>query len=223
MLSAAGLVEAFGHVSARTPDGGLLITPTTPLRWVNPAEVVELDADGSVVGPLDAPVPLEAPLHAAIYRARPDVSAICRGHGTAIATWATGTAELPLLHGLGALCGSTVPVHPERTLVSTAAAGDRAAASLAGNQALLLLANGGLAVGEDLLTAATRLWFLEERSRIALAAPPGAGPSESEPNPWSERLADTLVELARARAWFEAAFGPSSVPRPAMSVPGSTT
>ena len=31
MLSVAGLVEAFGHVSARLEGGGFLITPTLPM------------------------------------------------------------------------------------------------------------------------------------------------------------------------------------------------
>ena len=67
---------------------------------------------------------------------------------------------------------------------------------------MLLRANGGLAVGADLVEAATRLWFLEERARVALAAAPGAGDDID----WAPRLAHTGIELRRAKAWFAARF-----------------
>jgi ribulose-5-phosphate 4-epimerase/fuculose-1-phosphate aldolase len=215
-LVRAGLVEAFGHVSTRLDDAGLLITPTTPLAGVDASQVVQVDASGA---PLQAtaPAPLELPLHLAIYRARPEVHAICRGHGPSMVAWGTTRAELPLRHGLGLLAGTRVRVHPERDLITTLEAGDAAATTLGEDPCVLLWANGGLATGADLLDAATRLWFLEERARVALEAPaldPAAGapasPDAASPDPsaaaWTDRGRHSRAELTRARAWFAATY-----------------
>ncbi|MGH9135703.1 MAG: class II aldolase/adducin family protein [Acidimicrobiales bacterium] len=204
MLAAAGLVEAFGHVSARLAGGGLLITPTTPMPDLTADAVVHVRPTGAVQSPPDAHLPLEMPLHLAIYHARPDVMAICRGHGRSMAAWATHAEPLPLLHGLGLLAGTEVPVHPDLDLITTPSAGDAAAITLGPNQAALLLANGGFAVGASLLEAATRLWYTEERARIALAAPVTRLGDAGE---WERRRRHSQAELDRAMAWFLARFG----------------
>ena len=51
--------------------------------------------------------------------------------------------------------------------------------------------------------AATRLWYLEERCRVAVEA----GPVERPEGAWEERLSDSAPELVRAKAWFAARFG----------------
>ena len=120
-----------------------------------------------------------------------------------MAAWGTTTDPVPLLHGLGAIAGEELPVHPDINLVRSRDAGDALATTLGSNQAALLLANGGLAVGADLLEAATRLWFVEERARVALSAPEPKPPAGD----WEQRLTHTTAELTRAKAWFLARFG----------------
>lgn len=201
-LVAAGLIEAFGHVSTRLTDGDILITPTTPLGRLGSDQVVRVDPDGR--GDPGSRAPLESAMHAAIYRARSDVNAICRGHGASMVAWGTGFAELPVLHGLGLLAGRSVRVHRDPDLVTTATAGDRVAATLGADASVILRGNGGLSVGSDLLEAATRLWFLEERCAVALSAP-----ADTEPIPdalWEQRGEHCDAELERARAWFAATF-----------------
>lgn len=202
MLVAAGLVEAFGHVSARLDGEGFLITPTLPLLDAVADTVITVDDAGAVVDNPANAAPLETPLHAAIYRARPDVDAICRGHGPAMVAWGVATEDLPLRHGLGAIAGERIPVHPDFELIASTEAGEGAAATLGPHHGVLLRANGGLAVGADLIEAATRLWFLEERARVVLAAVPGAVTDID----WEHRLAHTGIELRRAKAWFSARF-----------------
>jgi HCOMODA/2-hydroxy-3-carboxy-muconic semialdehyde decarboxylase len=202
---AAGLIEAFGHVSARLGDGeggGVLITPTTPLAAVRPEDIVRVDASGAVHPP-GAPAPLEVALHRSIYMARPDVNAICRGHGPAMVAWGTRGAPLPLRHGLGLLAGAHVRVHADLQLVTDHEAGDAVAATLGQDACVLLLGNGGLAAGRDLLEAATRLWFLEERARVALtAAPEPTSAQDPDDGEWRRRGRHSAAELDRAMTWF---------------------
>lgn len=203
-LAAAGLVEAFGHVSARLPAGGMAITSTRPLGDAGHVDVLVLGPDGTVLdGPADDR-PLEVPLHAAVYAARPDVRGICRGHPADAVVWGTGTGDLPAVHGLGLLAGARVRVHDDVRLVSTPERGAAAAARLADDHALLLRANGALAVGADLTEAATRLAAVAERARVALAARAAGLDTTDVAHP--DRLADSPAELRRAVRWFVATY-----------------
>lgn len=205
MLAAAGLVEAFGHVSARTP-AGFYITSTRPMFVAAAEDVIEVRGGRAASGPADA-LPMETPLHAAVYEARPDAAAVCRGHPPYAAVWGAGAEALPLLHGLGGMSGAAAPVHPDLELIKTPEQGAAAAAALGGGWSLLLRANGCLTAGADLLEAAVRLWFLEERARVAVQArQAGIAPEESSAA-WSRRLEDSDAELVRAKAWFLGAYG----------------
>ena len=200
MVARAGLTEAFGHVSARLGDG-MAITSVRPFVNAVPEDVILVDDlhDPPSGG---GTAPLEVPMHAAVYLARDDVGAICRGHPRSVVAWGIGTDELPLLHGLGGLAGITVLVHDDVELISTLDQARDVAETLGGNHAVLLRANGCLAVGAELLEAVTRMYFLEERARVALTAP-----IEQPPGRWGARFADSAKELPRAMAWMDAAFG----------------
>lgn len=203
MLVRAGLVEAFGHVSARM-DGGMAITSVRPLGSAAVDDVVLCDDAGVPRTGPGRELPLETALHVAVYRARDDVQAICRGHPPAVVAWGTGTAALPLYHGLGGLAGLLVPVHPDIDLVTNRSRGAAVARTLGDGDAVLLRANGALAVGADLSEAATRLYFLEERARVAGAAP-DAEPVDAAH--WRRRTRHSPAELRRAIRWFVGAFG----------------
>ena len=207
MLASAGLVEAFGHVSARTSTG-FLITSTSPLFEATAEDVIRVESGVSIGGPTGA-APLELPMHAAIYDARPDVGAICRGHPPHVVTWGVSTEPLPLLHGLGGIAGRTIRTHPDIELVKTAEAGESVARTLGDDSGVLLATNGCLAVGADLLEAATRLWFLEERARVAVQArSAGLTPATVREYTWDRRLQDSAPERVRAREWMHRSFAP---------------
>ena len=173
MMESASLAESFGHVSARWGDG-FLITSTRPFSVADADDVVRVDH--SAAPPSGGRnVPLETPMHAVLYLTRSDIGAVCRGHPPAVVAWGTGTGDLPLLHGLGALAGVTVPVHPDVDLITTPRQAAALAATLGSGSSLILRANGCLAVGAGPLEALTRLYYLEERARVALQRPPSEG------------------------------------------------
>lgn len=205
MMSRAGLAEAFGHVSARLGDG-FAITSTLPFTAAGPDDVVMV-ADANHPPSGGGGAPLETPMHAAIYLARPDVGAICRGHPPWVVSWGVGTDNLPLLHGLGALAGRRVGVSPDVDLISTLSQGTAVAEVLGNDHAVVLRANGCLTVGTTPLEALTRLYFLEERARVAISSP--AGRQERD---WETRLRHTSAEMPRAMAWVEAVFGQPGYP-----------
>lgn len=204
ILARAGLVHAFGHVSTRTPDGFLLTPVVPPLGVVGGADVHPLGPDGVTLDGDRRLVPLEAPMHAAVYAARPDVHAICRIHGRAAAAWAARPEPPPLLHGFGGIV-EPVAMWPDPDLIADAAAGAGVAAALGDRPAILLRGNGGLTVGRDLAEAAARAWCLEDRcevaERVAGAGVPFSADELVRRNRWYGK------EAARLWVWLLGTYG----------------
>ncbi len=204
LVARAGLVEAFGHVSGRVDDG-FLISSTRPLIAARVETVIEADGDGAVADGT-ADVPIETPMHAAIYRSRGDVGAICRTHSpAAVVAGATGEVP-PVAHGLGGLSGE-VRCCSYSDLVSDPEAADRVASDLGGASCLLLRGNGSVVVGKDLADAIVRAWYLEERCQVSSQVPEERAFSQEElelRSKWFDR------ESERAWAWLRQEYGMES-------------
>ena len=192
MLVRAGLIEGFGHVSARTKDG-LFITNTQPLAYTVAKDILFYSFSSSAKIKIKN-IPLETPMHAAIYNKRKNVKAICRGHGQYVSAWAVSSEELPLLHGLGAIAGEKVNNHNDINLITSS----KSATNLTKT----------LGTDASLLEAAVRLYFLEERARIAiLARNTGIKLRKISKKDWEKRISNTRAETLRAMKWFEKTFG----------------
>jgi HCOMODA/2-hydroxy-3-carboxy-muconic semialdehyde decarboxylase len=213
VLSALGLVTAFGHVSARSA-GVMLITPAADLAGVNGAAIVPVPLDLPDAGPLPAGAPAEAWAHLALYRARPDAGAIARGQPAsafAAAAAVSGAAMnglpvsgLPVsglaarllpLYGQAAWLGDFVPVHDSAHLLRSAELARRAAADLPAGEALVLRGNGALTLGATPALAVTRMWLLAATCQNWLAAAAGGPPTPltaAETGSWRS-VADELL------------------------------
>jgi ribulose-5-phosphate 4-epimerase/fuculose-1-phosphate aldolase len=173
VLTRFRIVEGFGHVSARVGDDRMLITPRRALGLVTEAELVELDLAGRQQAGEGRP-PLEAAMHLAVYRRRPDVMAIARGHPRHVAAYACAGEPLKVAHGFGANLGATVPVFGQPYLVADAEMADGVADALGQSEAVILQSNGMLAVGQSVPHACVQALFLEETAELQLLAQ-GAG------------------------------------------------
>ena len=199
LLAAARLVDAFGHVSARTESGFAITSAKTPLGNATADSVLLLEG-----GEVPGGAPLESPLHAAIYAARPDVDAICRTHSPAMVVLGVAGDIPPLTHGLGGMSGA-VALADDVQLVTDEARAQAMAHALGDGDCLIMRANGGLAVGESLERAAVRAWFLEERARVWLDSGGRAKPlTEGE---LAERSGPWQVEAERAWTWLRWRYG----------------
>ncbi|MET9388162.1 class II aldolase/adducin family protein [Streptomyces sp. NPDC002928] len=171
VLAGLGLVTAFGHVSVRH-DGYMLITAPKELDLVVPGELVEIPLTADT---LPAGAPPEAWGHLAVYRARPDVTAIARAQPEAVLAAGAVTDRISPLHGQAAWLGASIPVHDDAHLLRSAERGERAARTLGESDALVLRGNGGITTGTSPGHAVTRMWLLDAACRVHLAAH-GAGP-----------------------------------------------
>jgi len=168
------IVEGFGHVSVRVPaEKRVLITPRRALGLVTEAELVELDLDGRQVAG-DGRPPLEVAMHLAVYRRRPEVMAIARGHPRHVAAYACAGQPLRIAHGFGANLGPVVNVFEQPFLVASGEMAEGVADVLGDAQAVILQSNGMLAVGQSVAHACVQALFLEETAELQLMAE-GAG------------------------------------------------
>src|SRR5262249_20643751 len=132
------IAEGFGHVSARVPGADrILITPRRALALVTVSELVELDPDGRQLAGEGKP-PLEVAMHLAVYRRRPDIKAMARGHPRHVAAFACSSEPLRIAHGFGANLGHLVPVFGKPYLVANAERAEGIADALGDAGAVIL-------------------------------------------------------------------------------------
>lgn len=197
MLVRAGIVDWNGHASLRQADAFTVNSAASNRAAPGPDDFSTVSLDGD---PLDGPrPPNEAHLHAAIYRARPDVHAVVHGHPKHLgALTSVGHAILPVTPQ-AALLGD-VPTHPHAHSISTRARGEAVAALLGPGRAVLLRSHGLVAVGPDLPTACALALYAEEAAeRIILsAALGGAKPLPPEEIEEYARTLDTPALMQKA-------------------------
>ncbi len=166
------IVEGFGHVSARVPGADrVIITPRRALGLVTEGDLVELDMSGKqVAGELGRP-PLEAIMHVAVYKRRPEVMGIARGHPRHVAAYACSGTPIKVAHGFGANLGPVIRCTKEPFLVANMDLAEQVADALGADaEAVMLHSNGMLSVGQSVPHACVQALFMEETAELQLAA-----------------------------------------------------
>jgi ribulose-5-phosphate 4-epimerase/fuculose-1-phosphate aldolase len=206
ILDGMRLVEGFGHVSARLPDGSILITPARGLALAQEAQLLTFGLDGVCLRGDPASAPLERWMHLAIYRARPDVRAICRTHSRMAA--ALGAARTPIraAYGFGGMLGLEVRVHDETDLITDDGMGQAVAAALGDRTAILLRGNGALIAGGSVSQACVRAIYLEEAAWIQVVAAGEGGALPFSADELHARARWYDVEVARAWEYYTTKF-----------------
>ena len=160
-----------GNISARTPDGGLLVSPTgTSFGRLDPGRLSRFDAQGRLIG--GDPPTKEMPLHAAFYDTRSAAGAVVHLHSChAVALSMMPDADpddfLPPLTPYAIMRLGRVALLPF-FLPGDPAMGD-AVRGLAGRRSAVMLAHHGPVVaGKDVESACTAIEELEATARLAL-------------------------------------------------------
>jgi L-fuculose-phosphate aldolase len=155
-----------GNVSART-ERGLLITPTRmDYDAATTDDLVLLDPDGGVLAGGRVPS-REWPMHAAIYRSRPEAGAVIHTHSVYATAWSYLGAPLePELedsdyHGVGPVRTSAPAPAGSRELA------EGAVLALHGSRAALLGGHGVVAIGDTPAAALLAARVVERQARVA--------------------------------------------------------
>ncbi len=146
-MSESGLsAGTSGNVSARV-SGGMLVTPSArPYDEMEPDDIVLMNLEGGALEGVGKPT-TEWPMHAAIYRARPEVGAIVHTHATFCATLAVLRRDIPPFHYMVALAGGDSIRCAPYAAFGTRSLADHAVAALEERMACLLANHGMIALG----------------------------------------------------------------------------
>jgi ribulose-5-phosphate 4-epimerase/fuculose-1-phosphate aldolase len=160
-----------GNISARTEDGGLLVSPTgTSFGRLDPGRLSRFDADGVLID--GDPPTKEMPLHSAFYDTRSTAGAVVHlhsCHSVALSMMEDVDEDnfLPPLTPYGIMKLGRVKLLP--FFMPGDPAMGAAVRGLAGKRAAVMLANHGPVVaGKDIEAACNAIEELEDTARLAM-------------------------------------------------------
>jgi ribulose-5-phosphate 4-epimerase/fuculose-1-phosphate aldolase len=176
-----GVVDGFGHVSARHPDrpDRFLLARSMAPALVTEKDILEFDLEGAPVEKGGPAAYLERFIHSEIYRKRSDVGAVVHSHSPSVVPFGVvKVAKLqPMFHMCGFL-GASTPVFEIRDfagdgsdlLISNNHLGVALAQSLGQGPAVLMRGHGSTVVGSTLRQAVFRAVYTEVGARLQTEA-----------------------------------------------------
>ena len=169
LMRDSGLVAGTeGNVSARTPEGDVLVTPSgLDYAVMEPEDVVLVSLDGKTLEGVFEPS-VEAPMHTGIYRSRPETRGIVHTHARYSTTLACLNWEIPPVHYMLANLSDEgrVPVARYATYGTQELAENAARALGNAHSACLLRNHGTIAVGAEISEAFSRTELLEQMAEL---------------------------------------------------------
>lgn len=186
-----------GNISARLSDTELLVTPTGMNKGdIKEDQVLKIDMDGKVlVGGLKPSS--ETKMHIAVYKARPDVQAICHAHPPVATGFAACHVRLDqdvilpeVIFGLAKIGFA------EYGTPTTSQIPDAVVKEIPDCEAVLLSNHGALTVGTDVMQAYYRMEVLEMYARVRLVTR-----IIGEPKPLSATEVTELFRIRDQQGW----------------------
>jgi ribulose-5-phosphate 4-epimerase/fuculose-1-phosphate aldolase len=111
-----GILDAFGHISVRNPNNPqrYFLSRSRAPGLVQAGDILEYDLDSNPILPPKERPYSERVIHGEIFKARPDVNAVCHHHAPSIMPFAiSGVPLVPVFH-LGASMGARAPFWDSR-------------------------------------------------------------------------------------------------------------
>ena len=171
ILDREGITDGYGHVSVRVPRTTTFLT----IANVSPGlasvdRLILMDCNGKYLGGAMTP-PNEWPIHACVFKARPDVMSVAHTHSI----WSTLFSVLPTkmkpLHHYGKFLSTDgPPVYQGAGLVRTVERGESLAEVLGNGPVVLMRAHGDTVVGASIqqtIQRTVRLAMLGELAHLA--------------------------------------------------------
>jgi ribulose-5-phosphate 4-epimerase/fuculose-1-phosphate aldolase len=179
VLADFGVLDGFGHVSARSPTNPnhFLMARSLAPALVTADDIMEFDLDGNAIDPRGRSVFLERFIHSEIYKARPDVMAVVHTHSPGVVPFGISQVGLrPVFHN-AAFLAVGVPVWDIRKefgetdmLVRNGAIGKSLAAALGDKPVVLLRGHGDAAVGPSVKMAVFRAYYTDVDAKLQAQA-----------------------------------------------------
>lgn len=176
ILAAEGVLDGFGHVSARhdKDPGRFLLARSMAPALVAAGDVMEFNLDSNPIDARGRTAYLERFIHSEIYRVHSEVQAVVHSHSPAVIPFGVvGVALRPIFH-LGGFLGVGVPVFEIRDaggpatdmLIRNAGLGAALAKTLGSAPVALLRGHGNVVVGQSVKEVVFRAIYTEVNARL---------------------------------------------------------
>jgi ribulose-5-phosphate 4-epimerase/fuculose-1-phosphate aldolase len=181
ILGHEGILDAYGHVSVRHPEnpGHFLLSRARSPENVEVEDVLEFDGEGEVIGDTDAVPYVERFIHAGVYEARPDVTAVCHNHAMSILPFSISrSVRLRATINASRMFGDGVPVWDiadefgtsTNLLVRNMAQGRSLARALGPGPVSLMRGHGSVVAATGVRQVVARCLDMDRGARAQLSA-----------------------------------------------------
>jgi len=175
ILASQGVVDAFGHVSARNPDNPkrFFLSRSRSPEQVEHFDIMEFDFEGKATDGRSDPAYHERFIHCGVYEAYPAINAVVHSHALEVLPFSISSVPLrPCIHTASA-CGETIPVWDIREkfgdtgmLVANVEHGRDLAKAMAGNKIALMRGHGFTAAGRTLGEVLKLSIYVPQNARV---------------------------------------------------------
>ena len=184
ILAMQGVLDAYGHVSARSPDdpARFFMSRSLAPELVTAADIQEYGIDSEPIGDARKPY-LERFIHGEIYRTRTDVMAVVHSHSDSSIPFGISRTPLKPVYHMASFLWSGAPVFDVRRerddndlLIRDRTLGEALARSLGRCTCVLMRGLGMTVVGENLPEVVFRAVYAEMNAKLQMEAMRLEGP-----------------------------------------------
>lgn len=235
ILANEGVLDAFGHVTLRHPDNpnSYLMSCSRSSELVQADDILEFTLESEPVVPPKSRLYAERVIHGEVFKARPDVNAVCHHHAASILPFCISGAELKPVFHLGATMGDVVPFWDARDefgntslIVKEPAEGASLARALGPHWTVLMRRHGATAAGTTLAELVFRCIYTARNAALQMQAKMlgHVSPLNGEETELAGSFNLAPAPLARAWEYFNVRLdkteGNYTAPKPARAAAG---
>jgi HCOMODA/2-hydroxy-3-carboxy-muconic semialdehyde decarboxylase len=175
ILAREGVVDSFGHISARHPDNPqrYLLSRSRAPDCVEAGDIMEFTLDGNPVDAKGRAPYLERFIHGALYEARPDVMSVVHNHSESVIPFGVSSQRIRPIFHMGAAIGHEVPVWDSHDqfgdtalLVENMPMGRDLAKRIGAGSTALMRGHGATVAGRNIRHVVFTSVYLEVNARL---------------------------------------------------------
>jgi ribulose-5-phosphate 4-epimerase/fuculose-1-phosphate aldolase len=180
ILSDQGVVDGFGHVSARHEEDAtrFLLARSMAPGLVMADDIMEFDLDGSALDPRGRTLYVERFIHSEIYKAHPEVRAIVHSHSPSIIPFGVTSVPLRPIYHMSSFLGAGVPIFEIREaggpatdmLIRSPELGAALAHSVGKSAVVLMRGHGNVVIGDSVQQVVFRATYTEVNAKLQAEA-----------------------------------------------------
>jgi HCOMODA/2-hydroxy-3-carboxy-muconic semialdehyde decarboxylase len=180
ILSDQGVVDGFGHVSARREADEMcfLLARSMAPGLVTADDIMEFDLDGNALDPRGRTLYVERFIHSEIYKAHPEIKAIVHSHSPSIIPFGVTSVPLRPIYHMSSFLGAGAPIFEIREaggpatdmLIRTPELGAALARSIGTSAVALMRGHGDVVVGASVEQVVFRAIYTEINAKLQAEA-----------------------------------------------------